>query len=64
MIQVVDQSGKPIPGLYKNDIGLCVQDPLSYQQYLEQREVLLAKDRKIEELEAKINKLFELLENK
>lgn len=58
MIQCVDDSGKPISGLFRNDIGaLVVADPNAYHKYITERNVILSKDKKIAELEDKINRL-------
>lgn len=64
MKQVVDERKVPVRGLFRDGIGLVVQDPDEYDKYIIQRDAILAKDKKIADLENKINQLFELLNDK
>lgn len=63
MIQCVDDTGRPITGLYRNSVGaLVVNDQNAYHKYMQERAILLAKDKKIADLEERLNKLAAVVE--
>lgn len=62
MIPVVDESGKPISGLFRNGMGLVVNDQAALDKYKRERDLILRKDEKIKQLEEKIDTLSAAVE--
>lgn len=63
MQQVLDDYSKPINGLFRSEVGLVVDDPDEFNKYKILKETVDFKDQQIKDLQAKVEKLFAILEN-
>lgn len=64
MKQIADVSGVPISHHYRQDGGIIVDDAAKYQKYLLMKKADDEKDKRIKELEQRIDQLYELLRSK
>lgn len=63
MQQVLDDNNRPISGLFRSEVGLIVDDPDELNKYKIIKQTVDFKDQQIKDLQAKVEKLFAILEH-
>lgn len=62
MIQVTDDNGNVIKGIYRNNKSLIVENDTEYLKYKKQRDLLIQQQQRIESLTSDVDHLKRIVE--